>query len=58
MRLIVFVSIVPLIETELGDRFLRNIIAQDIDKVMLAGSDSIQRDTYISALIMKLKLQL
>ena len=25
---------------------------------MLAGSDTIQRDTYISALLMKLKIQL
>ena len=52
------IPIVPLIETDFGDRFLRNIIAQDINKVMLAGSDTIQRDTYISTLLMKLKMQL
>lgn len=52
------ISIVPLIQTDFGDRFLRNIISEDIEKVMLAGSDTIQRDTYISALLMKLKLQL
>jgi hypothetical protein len=49
---------VPLIETDFGDRFLRDIVAQDIQKIMLAGSDTIQRDTYISALLMKLKIQL
>ena len=48
----------PLIETDFGDRFLRDIVAQDIHKIMLAGSDTIQRDTYISALLMKLKIQL
>ena len=48
----------PLIETDFGDRFLRDIVAQDIQKIMLAGSDTIQRDTYISALLMKLKIQL
>lgn len=52
------IPIVPLIETDFGDRFLRDIVAQDIHKIMLAGSDTIQRDTYISALLMKLKIQL
>ena len=52
------IPIVPLIETDFGDRFLRDIVSQDITKVMLAGSYTIQRDTYITALLMKLKIQL
>jgi hypothetical protein len=50
-------NVTPLIEDELDDKTLKDIIDKADKKVMLAGSDSIQRDTYIGALRMKLKIQ-
>ncbi len=51
------ISITPLIEDKLDDEPLRRIITSAGNKVMLAGSDSIQRDTYCGALLMKMKIQ-
>jgi hypothetical protein len=50
-------NVTPLIEDDLDDKTLKDIIKNADKKVMLAGSDSIQRDTYIGALRMKLKIQ-
>ena len=50
-------NVTPLIEDDLDDKTLQDIIKNADKKVMLAGSDSIQRDTYIGALRMKLKIQ-
>jgi len=50
-------DVTPLIEDNLDDETLKDIIKNADKKVMLAGSDSIQRDTYIGALRMKLKIQ-
>lgn len=51
------INVTPLVEEHLDDKTLQNIIQKADSKVMLAGSDSIQRDTYIGALLMKVKIQ-
>ena len=51
------INITPLVEENLNDDILSAIIAKADKTVMLAGSDSIQRDTYVGASIMKMKIQ-
>lgn len=49
--------VVPLIECKLEDKVLKGIMEANINKIMFAGSDSIQRETYVGALIIKLQIQ-
>lgn len=49
--------VVPLIEEELSDDVLKEIISHTKTKIMLAGSDSIQRETWVGATLMKCKIQ-
>jgi hypothetical protein len=50
-------TVVPLIEEELSDEILEDVLSKIDTKVMLAGSDSIQRETYVGAMLMKIKIQ-
>lgn len=51
------VTFVPLIEEMLEATVLHEIISNAANKVMLAGSDSIQRETYFGALLLKIEIQ-
>lgn len=51
-------KIVPLIEEWLQPEAISQMLScQDVNKIMLAGSDSIQRITYIGAMLMKINIQ-
>jgi hypothetical protein len=50
------IKITALIEDFMPDGTIENII-HSADKIMLAGSDSIQRITYVGTLLMKMKIQ-
>jgi hypothetical protein len=57
-REIANLKIVPLIEEWLQPEVISQMLScPDVNKIMLAGSDSIQRITYIGAMLMKINIQ-
>ncbi len=57
-REIANLKIVPLIEEWLQPEAISQMLScPDVNKIMLAGSDSIQRITYIGAMLMKINIQ-
>ena len=49
--------VIPLVEEALQNKTLQEIISETNNMVMFAGSDSIQRETYSGAMLIKMQIQ-